>query len=117
MTDEDQRAQLAQCGKFSDWVAAAPVVIVFVVPAEGGRLFDYGRMAQKTMVVADSLGLASWPMTFHDAGRAREVLGLPEDLEAPMGVAVGRPAPSGGDPKGSPRIPLDELACWDRWSD
>jgi hypothetical protein len=34
-------------------------VIVFVVPAEGGRPSDYGRMAQNMMVTANSLGLAS----------------------------------------------------------
>ncbi len=117
VTDEAQREELASCGKQSDWIRGAPVVIAFVVPAEGGRPFDYGRMAQNMMVTANSLGLASCPMTFHDEECARRVLGLPDDLVAPMGVAVGRPAHADGDRESSPRLTLDELVRWNRWSD
>lgn len=116
VTEEDRRSRLAKCGKFSSWIESAPVVIVFVVPAEGGRPFDYGRMAQNMMVTANSLGLASCPMTFHDAECAREVLSLPDDLTAPMGVAVGRPGPPDSDRERSPRVPLDELVRRETWS-
>ena len=116
LTEEDRRSRLAKCGKFSSWIESAPVVIVFVVPTEGGRPFDYGRMAQNMMVAANSLGLASCPMTFHDAECAREVLSLPEDLTAPMGVAVGRPGPPESDREPSPRVPLDDLVRWETWS-
>ena len=109
--------RLAKCGKFADWVASAPVVIAFAVPTEGGRPFDYGRMAQNMMVMANSLGLASCPMTFHDEACAREVLGLPDDRRAPMGVAVGRPGPPDPNRSSSPRVRLDELVRWGRWSD
>ncbi len=78
---------------------------------------DDGDMAQNMMVTANSLGLASCPMTFHDGDCARSVLGLPDDLAAPMGVAVGMPGPSDSDRKSSPRVPLDELVRWGRWSD
>lgn len=116
VTDSGDRQRLAQCGKFADWIASAPVVIVFVVPAEGGRPFDYGRMAQNMMVTANSLGLASCPMTFHDEACARQVLGLPDELTAPMGVAVGKPGGRDPNRKPSPRVPLDELVRWGRWS-
>jgi len=56
-------------------------------------------------------------MTFHDEDCARRMLGLPDDLAAPMGVAVGRPAETDGDRESSPRVPLDELVRWNRWSD
>ncbi len=92
-------------------------MIVFVVPAGGGRPFDFGRMAQNMMVMADSLGLASCPMTFHDEDGAGEVLGLPDDLTAPMGLAVGRPGPPDPSRTPSQRIPLEELVQWGRWSD
>ncbi len=117
VTEEDRRSRLARCGKFSSWIESAPVVIVFVVPAEGGRPFDYGRMAQNMMVMANSLGLASCPMTFHDEDCARDVLSLPDDLTAPMGVAVGHPGDPDPDRKSSHRVPLDELVRWGRWSD
>lgn len=117
VTGEAERARLAQCGKFSSWIASAPVVIVFVVPAGGGRPFDYGHMAQNMMVMANSLGLASCPMTFHDEDCAGKVLGLPDDLTAPMGLAVGRSGPPDPSRTPSQRIPLEELVQWGRWSD
>jgi nitroreductase len=59
VTDAGDRAELARCGKFADWVERVPVMIVLVIPKEGGKLFDVGRMAQNMLVTAHSLGLAS----------------------------------------------------------
>ena len=115
VTDPDDRAELAESGKFADWVAGAPVALVIVVPKEGGKAFDIGRMAQNIMVAAHGLGLASCPVTFHNEDRVRELLGLPEDHEAPMGVGLGHPAPPEEQKESSPRIPLAELVDWGRW--
>lgn len=117
VTGEAERARLARCGRLSSWIASAPVVIVLIVPADGGRPFDYGRMAQNMMVAANSFGLASCQVTFHDADCVREVLGLPDDRTGPMGVAVGRPGPPDPERSPSPRLPLDELVRWGHWSD
>jgi nitroreductase len=117
VTDDDQRAKLADCGKFADWVPRAAAIFVFVIPKEGGKLFDVGRMAQNMLVTAQSLGLASCPVTFHDQDCVRDLLGIPESHEAPMGVGVGHPAPPGEERKSAPRIPLDELVDWGRWQD
>ncbi|MGH9264509.1 MAG: nitroreductase family protein [Acidimicrobiales bacterium] len=114
VTDEDDRAKLGECGKLADWIPGAPVVIAILVPKEGGRPFDMGRMAQNMLVMANSLGLASCPVTFHDQDCVRELLGIPEDYEAPMGVGIGHPA-SDDDRESSPRIPLEELVDWGRW--
>jgi nitroreductase len=116
VTDAGDRAELARCGKFADWVERVPVMIVLVIPKEGGKLFDVGRMAQNMLVTAHSLGLASCPVTFHEQDPVRTLLGIPDDYEAPMGVGIGHPAPSPGEPgRSSPRIPLDELVDWGRW--
>jgi nitroreductase len=115
VTDPDDRAQLAQSGKFADWVAGAPVVLVIVVPKEGGKAFDIGRMAQNMMVAAHGVGLASCPVTFHHEDRVRELLGIPDDREASMGLGLGHPAPPEEKKESSPRIPLDELVDRGRW--
>jgi nitroreductase len=117
VTDADDRATLAKCGRFSEWVAGAPVVFALVTPKDGHRPFDVGRMAQNMLLAAHSLGLASCPVTFHDQDCARRALGLPDDHEAQMGVGIGHPAPPAEDKESSPRIPLDELVSWGRWSD
>jgi len=115
VTDADDRKRLAECGRFADWVPSAPVMLVIVVPKEGGRAFDIGRMAQNIMVAANAIGLASCPVTFHNEDCVRELLGFPDDHEAPMGVGIGHPAPPAENRKSSPRIPLDELVDWGRW--
>lgn len=115
VTDPGDRAKLGESGKFADWVPTAPVVMAIVVPKEGGKAFDIGRMAQNMMLAAQGLGLASCPVTFHDQDGARALLGFPEDHEAPMGVGVGHRAPPKETRESSPRIPLDELVDWGRW--
>lgn len=116
VTDAGDRAELARCGNFSDWVPRAPVVFVIVVPKEGGKPFDIGRMAQNMLVTAHSLGLASCPVTFHHQDCVRKLLGVPDDHEAPMGVGIGHPAPpADGERRSAPRIPLDELVDRGRW--
>jgi nitroreductase len=90
---------------------------VFVVPKEGGKLFDIGRMAQNMLVAANALGLASCPVTFHEQDCVRRLLGIPESHEAPMGVGVGHPRPPREERKSAPRIPLDELVDWGRWQE
>ena len=117
VTDADDLAELAKCGRFADWVDRAPVMIVIVVPEEGGKMFDVGRMAQNMLVTAHSLGLASCPVTFHEQDPVRKLLGIPDDYEAPMGVGIGHPAPPSEERESSPRIPLDELVDWGRWQD
>lgn len=114
VTDKDDRAKLGECGKLADWIPGAPAVIAIVVPKEGGRPFDMGRMAQNMLVMANALGLGSCPVTFHDQDCVRQLLGIPEDYEAPMGVGIGHPAPD-DEGESAPRLPLEELVDWGRW--
>lgn len=115
VTDPSDRERLAGCGKFSEWVASVPVVLVIVAPADASRPFDMGRTAQNILVASHSLGLASCPVTFHDEECVRRLLGIPDDHECRMGIGIGRPAPDDPGRRSSPRIPLDELVHWGRW--
>ena len=115
VTDAADREGLARCGDFAGWLPSAPVVLVLVLPTDGGRLFDLGRMAQNMMVAANSLGLGSCPVTFHRPRCVNEVLSIPDGYEAPMGIGLGHPGPADPSKQGSPRIPLEELVHWGRW--
>ena len=116
VTDAGDRAKLADCGRFADWLPGCPVVMAIVVPKDGGKDFDIGRMAQNMMVAAHGLGLASCPVTFHHEDAIADLLGIPEDNKAPMGVGIGHPAPAEDNKReSSPRIPLEELVNWGRW--
>jgi nitroreductase len=118
VTDAGDRAELSKCGKFADWVERVPVLFVLVIPKEGGKPFDIGRMAQNMLVTANALGLASCPVTFHEQEPTRKLLGIPDDYEAPMGVGMGHAAPEDDEEEreSSPRIPIEELVHWGRWS-
>lgn len=115
VTDADTRRALAAGGDFTSWIGSAPVVIVLVAPVEEGRLFDLGRMAQNLMVAANDAGLATCPVTFHHQDRLRPVIGLPDDMEGPMAITLGRPGPSDTSRPRAPRLPLDELVHRERW--
>lgn len=116
VTSDDGRRALTTCGDFTQWIDIAPVILVFVVPVDGGRLFDVGRMAQNAMVSANALGLATCPVTFHHQDRMREAIGLPDDMEGPMGVTLGHPDPAGAAARSrAPRIALDDLVHRERW--
>ncbi|HVM08292.1 MAG TPA: nitroreductase [Acidimicrobiales bacterium] len=118
VTETEGRKALTTCGDFTSWIDAAPVVLVFAIPVDGGRLFDVGRMAQNAMVAANALGLASCPVTFQHQDRIREALGLPAGMEGPMGVTLGRPdaAATSTRPR-APRLPLDQIVHRERWTE
>lgn len=115
-TEQATRDALAGCGDFTGWIGSAPVVLVFVMPTDGGRLFDLGRMAQNVMLAAHALGLATCPVTFHHQDRMRETIGLPDTHEGPMGVTLGYPvAAAPASPLRAPRLALDELVHRERF--
>ncbi|CAA9231825.1 MAG: hypothetical protein AVDCRST_MAG50-1120 [uncultured Acidimicrobiales bacterium] len=115
VTDPETKVELAGCGDFTSWIGTTPVVVVFAIPVEEGRLFDVGRMAQNLMVSAHDQGLATCPITFHHQDKMREAIGLPADMEGPMGVVLGIPGPPAPARPRAPRIPLDELVHHERW--
>ncbi|HSL59579.1 MAG TPA: nitroreductase family protein [Acidimicrobiales bacterium] len=115
VTDADDRARLAECGDFTGWIHTAPCTLVLAGPTEQLRLFDLGRMAQNAMLAAHDLGLATCPVTFQHQDRIRPLLGIPAEVEAPMGVVLGHPGPPDPNRVGSPRIALDDLVRHGRW--
>jgi len=117
VTEEGRRRQLAESGDFTSWIHTAPVVLVLVAPVEGGRLFDLGRMAQNLMLAAHELGLATCPVTFHHQDRLRPAIGLPDEMEGPMGITLGHPAALDPNRPSAPRIPLTDLVSREAWRD
>ena len=90
----------------------------FGQPVRAGQAMGGGSIwpaVQNLLLAARALGLGAAPTTLGLANRAaaREVLGLPEDVEAfclvPVGYPMGRFGPV-------TRLPVDETVHWDRWS-
>lgn len=118
VTDHDAKVALRDSGDFAAWIDRAPVVVVATVRNDVGPrgMFDVGRHAQNLMVAARAHGLASCPVTIHHPDVARQLLGIPDDVDPVMIVTIGHPGdrePS--NPVAGPRVGLDEYALRGRW--
>jgi nitroreductase len=104
-------------------VAGAAAAIVIVM--DGGmpeiETFDEGRAAERILVAATSLGLASaigWVVPA-GAEQVAALLGVPAGRRARTLVSLGYPTEAGARPKSAPgaaRRPLDELVRFERFS-
>lgn len=117
--DRDVRMKLAECGRFSQPVRDAPVVIV-PVRTPGGYEFDIGRVSQNIMLAAAAKGVGSCPVTLHDDQCAARVLEVPDDHQARYAICLGYPdedaerVQRAGRSWGG-RKPLDELVRHNRF--
>ena len=114
LQDTPKKNELATCGQFAQHTPSAPVVVAIVLP-QSGREFDAGRCAQNMMLAAWAEGITSCPITMHDNDCALRVLGVPQGYRVSIVLAFGYPPPSAPRPKGTPRIPLEELVHWGGW--
>ena len=117
---EEEMARIYSDGR-PLWFTVAPLVLAIVaVPAEAWRRVD-GKsyhevdasiVMDHVVLAATALGLGTCWIAAFDPAAAREVLGLPDDVEpiafTPLGYAVDAP-------RQKKRRPLDELVKYDHW--
>ena len=105
----------------SRWFTQAPLVIAVVaVPGEAWRRMDdkpYDEVdatiaMDHLILAAASLGLGTCWIAAFDPAAAREVLGLPDDVEPVAFTPLGWPDKA---PANTDRRPLDELVRRERW--
>ncbi|MCP3856591.1 MAG: hypothetical protein GY745_05405 [Actinomycetia bacterium] len=119
VTDQADKSALKAGGDFASWIDRPPVLVVMTVRSDAGprRLFDVGRHSQNLMVAAHAEGLASCPVTFHHQDVVRPILGLPDDVEAPMVMTLGWPGEAEGEsPIAGPRVPFGDYVSRGRWA-
>jgi nitroreductase len=117
VTDQSVQDALAAAGDFASWIGSSAVVIGFACPDDQLRLFDVGRQAQNMMIAAHAEGVGTCPVTLGHPDRARAAVGLPDDWVMPMVITLGYPVADHPDsPLKRPRVALDELVRYDRWS-
>jgi len=113
VVEGDQKERLTTCGDFTVPLDAAPVAFALVEEANGYE-FDTGRVAQNVMLAADTLGLASCPITLHREEAAHAVLGLPEGARCRYAVAIGYPADDAAPRRFGGRKPMGDVAYRNR---
>ena len=105
------------------WFTQAPLVLaVIAVPGEAWRRMDgkpYDEVdativMDHMVLAATALGLGTCWIADFDPAAAREVLGLPDDVEPVAFTPLGLPDKR---PSGTGRRPLDELVKNERWQE
>ena len=105
-----------------EWFVQAPIIIaVCAVSSQAwvresdrfnARMIDAAIVADHLILAAADLGLGTCWIAAFNVAAAREVLGLPEDVEPVIFTPLGYPADSAG-PK--VRKPLEELVRYEHW--
>jgi nitroreductase len=106
-----------------DWFLQAPLILcVCTVPADAWRRssfdgksyadVDAAIVMDHMVLAAASLGLGTCWVAHFDPAVAREVLGLPDEVEPVLFTPLGFPA---DQPRARERRPLAELVRYERW--
>jgi nitroreductase len=115
--DAAQKAEIAKCGDFAQWIPTAPLLVAVALTDEGTRQeFDAGRAAQNMMVAAWAEGVSSCPVSMHHVDCARETLGLPAGWRVAIVVAFGYPAREHRSVAEAARKGWDEYVRYNRWA-
>ena len=117
VAEQEGRNSVAESGDFGDRDKDAAVALVFAIHSDGGLRpdFDIGRMAQNAMIVANSEGLSSCPMTVYRQKELKAALSIPDEYDVPMVIGMGFPANSSKTSRSHPRIPLEDMIYRETW--
>ena len=123
ITDKEQLRRISQLRTPINWVADAPLGIAIVLDGENatGEAYDEGRVTERILIAARSLGLGGGVAFYGDADQQAEgkrILGIPADRTARSVVIVGYPT-SIKDPRPNAaaggRKELSEIVSYNRW--
>ncbi|MBI5806752.1 nitroreductase family protein [candidate division TA06 bacterium] len=120
--------------KGNEWAQEASMIIAVFSKKEldcvmkDGReynLFDTGMGVMSLILRATELGLVAHPIAGFDPAKAREVLGIPEDMNLITLINVGKrdekispklsPDQAAGEAVRPPRLPFDEFCYIDKY--
>jgi nitroreductase len=122
VTDRERLRELSKAWNWADHVAGSAATIALVMPraddAEDREIYQYdlGQASMSIMLVAADLGIGSSHASVGDQDLVRRVLGIPEDRETPVLIALGYPSRRPLRPIANPnRRSFDEVVHRDRW--
>ena len=122
VTDRDRLRDLSGAWRYAGHVATSAATIVLVIPASQSRderdtlWYDIGQATMSIMLAAADLEIGSGHASVGDQALVREVLGVPDDRECAMFVALGYPADRPLEPIARPnRRTIDDVVHRDRW--
>lgn len=122
VTERDRLRELSNMWRYAAHVADSATTIALVMPTSDDRderdilQYDLGQATMSIMLTASDLGIGSGHASVGDQALARRILGLPEDRECPILIALGYPAGRPLTPVAHPkRRPLEDVVHDERW--
>ena len=112
--DQEKLSALSGMGKYAGHLQHAALGILLV--SEPGKDFDLGQSAAYMQLAALELGIGSCLIAIYEPERAKELLGIPQDLRVRFAIAFGYPSEEEeGKTLGRGRKNLDEMVHWEKW--
>jgi nitroreductase len=122
VTERERLRDLARTWRYAAHVGTSAATIALCMPtsqdADDRETFQYdlGQVTMSMMLAAADLGIGSGHASVGDQPLARQVLGLPEDRECAILVALGYPRERPIRPMDRPdRRPFDDVVHRERW--
>jgi nitroreductase len=122
VTDRERLRELSSIWRYAAHVGTSAATVALIVPISEDRderdtyWYDVGQATMSIMLVAADLGIGSGHASVGDQAMARRILGLPEDREVAILVALGYPAERPLKPIGRPkRRAYDDVVHRERW--
>jgi nitroreductase len=124
VADKEQLRKISQLRAAINWLAAAPLGIAIVLDGAAvvSEAYDEGRVTERVLIAAHTLGYAGGVAWFGDDAQqieAKHILGIPTERTARSIVMIGRPT-STKDPRPNRatggRKPISEIVSYERFS-
>jgi nitroreductase len=122
VADRERLRELSTIWRYAAHVATSAATVALVIPESADRderdtfWYDVGQVTMSIMLAAADLGIGSGHASVGDQGLARRILGLPEDREVAILVALGYPADRPLNPIRRPkRRDFDDVVHRERW--
>jgi nitroreductase len=122
VTDRERLRELSSIWRYAAHVATSAGTVALVTPVSEDRderdtfQYDIGQVTMSIMLAAADLRIGSGHASVGDQPLARRILGLPEDREVAILVALGYPAGQPLKPIRRPkRRAFDDVVHRERW--
>jgi nitroreductase len=122
VTERERLRELSSIWRYAAHVATSAATVALIVPVSEDRderdtfWYDVGQATMSIMLAAADLGIGSGHASVGDQPMARRILGLPEDREVAILVALGYPAGRPLKPIRRPkRRAFDDVVHHERW--
>jgi nitroreductase len=112
-------ARLAECGLYASHLrSAAAGIAIAIEPSAGAGDFDAGCLAQNLQLAAWSEGVGACIAAMYEEDKAKDILGVPEEMQMWCVISFGYPAEETSARNGTPgagRKKLEDIVHWEKW--